>query len=58
MKEVDLILANGKCVDFEYILQDGDRISVYPAFQSLNIETVTRLRESPLRRTKFTADIN
>ncbi len=56
--EVDLILANGKSVNFSYIIQDGDRISVYPVFESLNIENVTRLRTLPLRKTRFIADIN
>ena len=56
--EIDLILVNGKSVDFTYILQDGDRISVYPVFESLNVENVTRLRRIPLRETKFIADIN
>lgn len=56
--EIDLILANGKSVDFSYILQDGDRISVYPVFESLDIANITRLREVPLRKTKFIADVN
>lgn len=56
--EIDLILVNGKSKDFSYITQDGDRVSVYPAFESLNIEDVTRLRKIPLRRTKFIADIH
>ncbi|MDY6880151.1 MAG: Mut7-C RNAse domain-containing protein [Desulfatiglans sp.] len=56
--EVDLILANGESVDFSYIVQDADRISVYPVFESLNIENVTRLRPKPLRKTRFVADIN
>ena len=56
--EIDFILVNEKSVDFTYILQDGDRISVYPVFESLNIEDVTRLRKLPLRKTKFIADIN
>ena len=56
--EIDLILANGKSVDFCYILQDGDRISVYPVFESLNIANITRLREVPLRKTRFIADVN
>ena len=34
--EVDLILANGKTVTFSYLLRDGDRISVYPVFRSLD----------------------
>jgi uncharacterized protein with PIN domain/sulfur carrier protein ThiS len=54
--QVDLILVNGKPVDFTYIVQKGDRISVYPVFETLNIENVTRLRNIPLRRTKFIAD--
>ena len=56
--EVDLILVNGESVDFKYILRNGDRISVYPVFERLNIENITRLRKTPLRRTQFIADIN
>jgi len=56
--EIDLILVNGKSVDFNYILQDEDLVSVYPVFESLNIKDVTLLRKIPLRRNKFIADIN
>ena len=56
--EVDLILVNGESVGFDYIVQDGDRVSVYPIFESLYIQNVTRLRNIPLRRTKFIADSN
>ena len=35
--EVDLVLANGESVDFTYQVRDGDRISVYPMFESLDI---------------------
>ena len=56
--EIDLILVNGNSVDFNYILQDGDQVSVYPVFESLNITDVTLLRKIPLRRNKFIADIN
>jgi uncharacterized protein with PIN domain len=45
-------------VDFGYFLQDGDRVSVYPVFESVNVENVTRLRQIPLRKTRFVADIN
>ena len=31
---------------------------MYPVFESLNIENVTRLRKVPLRKTKFIADIH
>ena len=56
--EIDLILVNGKSVNFHYTVQDGDRVSIYPVFESLNITDVTRLRKIPLRRNKFIADIN
>ncbi|HID29288.1 MAG TPA: twitching motility protein PilT [Desulfobacterales bacterium] len=56
--EVDLILINGTSAGFKEILRDGDRVSVYPVFESLNIKNVTRLRKFPLRRTKFIADVN
>ena len=56
--EVDLILVNGQPVDFDYILEDGDRVSVYPVFESLHIKGVSRLRDVPLRKTRFVADTN
>lgn len=56
--EVDLILVNGNSVDFSYILQDGDQISIYPVFETLDIEGVTRLRPMPLGNPKFIADVN
>lgn len=56
--KIDLILVNGKSVDFKYILQNKDRVSVYPVFESLNITDVTLLRKIPLRQHKFIADIN
>ncbi len=54
--EVDLILANGEPVDFSYIVQDGDRISVYPVFESLDISPASRLRPEPLRSPRFVLD--
>lgn len=55
--KVDLVLINGKPVDFNYILQDGDRVSVYPVFELLNIQNVMLLRKVPLRRIQFIADL-
>jgi uncharacterized protein len=56
--EVELILANGRSVDFSYIVQAGDRISVYPRFESLDISPLIRLREKPLRDPRFVVDVN
>ncbi len=54
--EVDLIMVNGESVDFNYLVQDGDRISVYPVFEAFDITPVTRIRPAPLRVTRFVLD--
>jgi len=54
--EIDLILVNGQSVDFDYRVRDGDRISVYPVFEALDITPVIRLRPAPLRNTRFVLD--
>jgi uncharacterized protein with PIN domain len=56
--EVDLILVNGVSVGFDHRLGNGDRVSVYPVFESLDIAPVVRLREAPLRRSAFVADVH
>ncbi len=54
--EVDLILAEGRSVEFKYRIQEGDNISVYPVFESFNIKEVTKVRDEPLREIRFVAD--
>lgn len=56
--EVDLILADNRSVDFDYHLQPGARLAVYPVFELLNIEHLTHLRPRPLRQTRFVVDVN
>jgi uncharacterized protein len=56
--EVDLILVNGKSVDFSYQLQGGENVAVYPVFESLDIFPLVRLRSRPLRETRFVVDVN
>lgn len=56
--EVDLILVNGKSVNFKYLINDEDDISVYPVFESFNISNVQHLRPKPLRKPKFIADVH
>ena len=56
--EVDIILVNGQSVDFSCIVQNGDRISVYPVFESLDISPLVRLRPAPLRTPAFIIDTN
>lgn len=54
--EVDLIIANGQSVDFSYRVQDGDQISVFPVFESLDITPIVKVRPEPLRQLRFVAD--
>src|SRR5215207_6869794 len=56
--EIDLILVNGESVDFTYRVQDGDRISVYPVFESFDISPLVRVRPRPLRETRFVLDVH
>ncbi len=56
--EIDLIVVNGESVDFSYRVQHGDRIGVYPMFESFDIAADVRVRPAPLRETRFVLDVN
>jgi len=54
--EVELILANGTSVGLEHPIVDGDRVSVYPMFESFDVTPLLVVRERPLRDPRFLAD--
>ncbi|HET9208146.1 MAG TPA: Mut7-C RNAse domain-containing protein, partial [Burkholderiaceae bacterium] len=54
--EVELVLVNGESVGFDRLLADGDRVAVYPKFEAFDITPLLRVREHPLRDTRFVAD--
>jgi uncharacterized protein with PIN domain len=56
--EVDLILVNGHSVPFSHSLRHGDRVSVYPTFEQVNIAGTTRLRPDGLRHVAFILDVH
>jgi hypothetical protein len=56
--EVDLLLVNSESQGFDYRLQDGDRVSVYPVFEALDIGAATRVRPAPLRDPRFILDVH
>ena len=56
--EVELILVNGTSVGFDYQLQEGDRVSVYPVFESFDVSPIIKLREKPLRHPTFICDVH
>jgi len=56
--EVDLILVNAFPVKFSYLVNNGDDISVYPVFESLDISSLQQLRPKSLRKQKFILDVH
>lgn len=54
--EIDLVLVNGEPVDFSHQIEPGDRVSVYPVFETFDIGPVTRVRAQPLRSPRFVLD--
>lgn len=56
--EVDLVLVNGASVDFTYPLEGGERISVYPVFESFDIRPFRNLGSKPLRNLRFVTDVH
>ncbi|MGE5429411.1 MAG: Mut7-C RNAse domain-containing protein [Methylococcaceae bacterium] len=58
LNEIDLILVNQQSVSFDYILRQGDRVSVYPVFETFDISEVSNLRDNPLRELSFIGDVH
>ena len=56
--QVDLVLVNGRPSEFSRPLASGDRVSVYPVFERLDIGPVSLLPNTPLRRPAFAADVH
>ena len=54
--EVELVLVNSESVGFDRLLANGDRVSVYPRFETFDLTPLLRVRDSPLRVTRFIAD--
>jgi len=55
---VDLVLVDGRSVEFAHRLSGGERVAVYPVFERLDISPVVRLRPEPLRRPRFALDVH
>jgi uncharacterized protein len=56
--EIDLVLANGTSISFDYAVQDGDRIAVFPRFMALDVASLTRVRPPPLDVLRFVVDVH
>ncbi|HXX90856.1 MAG TPA: Mut7-C RNAse domain-containing protein [Acidimicrobiales bacterium] len=56
--EIDVILVNGASVGFAHRVADGDRVSLYPTFEGIDVSGLQLLRPRPLRRTRFVLDVH
>jgi len=54
--EVARILVNGEASGFDRLLEEGDRVAVYPKFATFDSTPLLRVRDRPLRRLRFVAD--
>lgn len=50
---VDLVIAADEPVDLSHVIQEGERISLFPVFEALDIAPATRIRDEPLRDPRF-----
>lgn len=56
--EVDLILVNGQSVSFAYLVEMGDRFSLYPQFTALDIASLSCVHPAPLSPIRFVLDVH
>jgi hypothetical protein len=56
--EVDLVLINGEAVDFACGVSEGDRVSAFPRFRSLELAPGMRLQPAPPSTPRFALDIH
>jgi uncharacterized protein with PIN domain len=56
--EIDIILVDGKSVDFAHLLHGGERVAVFPLFERFDVSQVTRLMPPPFRESRFVADVH
>lgn len=54
--EVELVIVNGAPTGLDDLLEDGDRVAVYPRFTTLDVADVARLDQRPPGRVRFVAD--
>jgi hypothetical protein len=56
--DVDLVLVNGVSVDLSHAVREGDKVSIYPVFESFDISSAERIRSHPLRHPRFVLDVH
>jgi uncharacterized protein with PIN domain len=56
--EVDIVVVDGEPTDFRRRLRGGERVAVFPAFATLDLPGVRRLREAPAGPPRFVLDVH
>lgn len=56
MSEVDLILVEGRSAHPGRQVRSGERVAVYPVFESFDVSSETRMRSRGLRELRFLVD--
>jgi len=56
--DVDLILLNGHSVSLDAQVHAGDRVALYPVFESFDISSTQLIRSRPLRVPRFLLDVH
>lgn len=54
--EVELVLVDGESVGFDRLIREGERVAVYPKFETFDVTPLLRVRSRPLREPRFIAD--
>jgi uncharacterized protein with PIN domain/sulfur carrier protein ThiS len=56
--EIERLLVNGRPVSFEYIVEDGDRVEVFPLNPPVDFSVPSLLRLDCLEMVRFAVDVN
>jgi hypothetical protein len=56
--EIDLLIVDGRSVDFSYRVRGGDRVAAYPLIRTFDLGDATRLRPLPQTEPRFIADVH
>lgn len=53
---VELVLAHGGSVGLDYAPRDGERLAIYPVFETFDLDGLRRIHGHALRQPRFVAD--
>ena len=56
--QAELVIVNGASVPFSYTVCDGDRVAVYPMFESFDVSAELRTGREPMRQVRFVLDVH